>query len=89
MVLASFLEDRGMLLVCDFRSLTGDVVVGEEYANIVPHRAGLSVAQMKEAFDRAGLSGFTCEDIIDAQVHGVNTTIFIAKAMRICSEVVE
>jgi hypothetical protein len=81
-ILSTFLSDNGVLIVCDFRSSSGTAAIGEEYAHIVPHRAGFQVQEMQDAFTGAGLGDFSSEDIISAKVHGIDAQIFIAKGTR-------
>ncbi|PBK83177.1 S-adenosyl-L-methionine-dependent methyltransferase [Armillaria gallica] len=77
--LAFFVKPGGTLLVTDYQAEDDDTALPDAHADIVAHKAGFNEEQMKEMFDRAGLDGFSLEQIISARMHGHGVKIFLAK----------
>ncbi|GJE93361.1 S-adenosyl-L-methionine-dependent methyltransferase [Phanerochaete sordida] len=82
--LARFLRPGGALLVLDTlrRSDTAPVEeIPEEFRPAVAHVGGFTEAQMREAFEAAGLVGFEFGEAMTKTIMGREQTLFIAKGV--------
>lgn len=82
-ILAGFLKPGGCLLVADI--MKGDEwqeVIPEEFHHVVAHTGGLSEAEMRKAFEIAGLNSFTFEKATTAMKHGKHVDFFLAKGVK-------
>ncbi|TFY81473.1 hypothetical protein EWM64_g2537 [Hericium alpestre] len=82
-VLAFFLKPGGQLMIADITRMTdGGELVAPEYHHIVPHTAGLSEADMRAAFEDAGLREFSFEKLAPGKMHGGAVDFFFARATK-------
>ena len=84
-VLASLLKPGGALLIADIRAAPdGHELFASQHRAIVPHTRGFEEADVRAAFEGAGLVEFEMRDAFVAKMRstGGETKWFIAKGMR-------
>ncbi|KAF8626380.1 hypothetical protein AX15_005030 [Amanita polypyramis BW_CC] len=78
--LAFFLKPGGALIVIDLEKTDADV--HQSHRHVVPHPGGLEEADIKQAFQCAGLGSITYKPAFKAKLKGIPVTLFIAKGVK-------
>ena len=81
--LAFFLKPGGVLIVADMaKTEKGDIILPDEVAHIVSHRAGFSKEDIEKVFVGAALQSFSFEPATSAKHRGKDVDFFIAKGVK-------
>lgn len=83
-ILAFFLKPAGALLVVDLAKLekSDHGIFSDHVHHIVPHKGGFEEADIRTAFEGAGLSSFSFNKAISAKKNGHDVKLFIAKGVK-------